>query len=88
MTVDNALRRRVFQILLPAGWRAHPRHAEGGGRMCELLPYCIIPYARGPIRSLSISEAGTVPPPGGGGYREVVLTGIEISSWGAERRTA
>ena len=47
--------------------------------------YCIIPYARGRVRSLSpqdtrrelerLLEAG---------YREIVLTGIEISSWGQD----
>ena len=49
--------------------------------------YCVIPYARGPIRSLSIPEAEEqCRRLGEEGYREVVLTGIEISSWGAERR--
>ena len=49
--------------------------------------YCIIPYARGPIRSLSISEAEEqCRRLGEEGYREVVLTGIEISSWGGERK--
>ncbi len=45
--------------------------------------YCIIPTARGPARSLPLAdvlaqvEALT-------GVREVVVTGIEISSWGAD----
>ena len=49
--------------------------------------YCIIPYARGPIRSLPLREAaceaGRL---AGEGYRELVLTGIEISSWGQDFR--
>lgn len=88
MTVDNALRRRVFEIL-PAGGlegrtRAMLKVEDGCVNFCT---YCIIPYARGPIRSLSISEAEEqCRRLGEEGYREVVLTGIEISSWGAERK--
>ena len=47
--------------------------------------YCIIPFARGPVRSLPISEAvvqtGQL---AAEGYQEVVITGIEISSWGQD----
>lgn len=88
MTVDNALRRRVFEIL-PAGGlegrtRAMLKVEDGCVNFCT---YCIIPYARGPIRSLSIPEAEEqCRRLGEEGYREVVLTGIEISSWGAERK--
>jgi len=49
--------------------------------------YCIIPYARGPVRSLPLRDAA-VQAAGlaGEGYRELVLTGIEISSWGHDFR--
>ena len=86
MTVDNALRRRAFEVL-PAGGlegrtRAMLKVEDGCVNFCT---YCIIPYARGPIRSLSIPEAEEqCRRLGREGYREVVLTGIEISSWGAE----
>ena len=47
--------------------------------------YCIIPYARGPIRSLPLEEAkAQAAQLAAEGYRELVLTGIEISSWGRE----
>lgn len=88
MTVDDALRRRTFEVL-PAGGlegrtRAMLKVEDGCVNFCS---YCIIPYARGPIRSLSIPEAEEqCRRLGQEGYREVVLTGIEISSWGAERR--
>ena len=88
MTVDDALRRRTFEEL-PAGGlegrtRAMLKVEDGCVNFCS---YCIIPYARGPIRSLSIPEAeAQCRRLGAEGYREVVLTGIEISSWGAERR--
>ncbi len=45
--------------------------------------FCIIPYGRGPSRSVPAGEvvreiAGLVE----AGYREVVLTGVDITSWG------
>ena len=47
--------------------------------------YCIIPYARGPVRSLPLSEAvDQAKELEAQGYREIVLTGIEISSWGRD----
>ena len=88
MTVDDALRRRTFEEL-PAGGlegrtRAMLKVEDGCVNFCS---YCIIPYARGPIRSLSLQAAEEqCRHLAEEGYREVVLTGIEISSWGAERR--
>ena len=50
--------------------------------------YCIIPYARGPIRSLPLETAvERTQELERTGYREIVLTGIEISSWGADLKT-
>ena len=47
--------------------------------------YCIIPFARGPVRSLPLEEAARQTEQlARQGYREVVLTGIEISSWGQD----
>jgi threonylcarbamoyladenosine tRNA methylthiotransferase MtaB len=47
--------------------------------------YCIIPYTRGPIRSapleLAVEQAREL---ADRGYREIVITGIEIASWGAD----
>ena len=86
--VDDALRRRAYERL-PAGGlegrtRAMLKVEDGCVNFCS---YCIIPYARGPIRSLSLQAAEEqCRHLAEEGYREVVLTGIEISSWGAERR--
>ena len=86
--LDDPFQRRVFEPL-PAGGlegrtRAMLKVEDGCVNFCS---YCVIPYARGPIRSLSIPEAEEqCRRLGEEGYREVVLTGIEISSWGAERR--
>ena len=47
--------------------------------------YCIIPYARGPVRSLPLRDAAAQAAKlAAEGYKELVLTGIEISSWGRD----
>ncbi len=84
--LDNALRRREFEIL-PAGGleertRAMLKVQDGCVNFCS---YCIIPYTRGPIRSapldLAVDQAKDL---AARGYREIVVTGIEIASWGAD----
>ena len=84
--LDNALRRREFEIL-PAGGleertRAMLKVQDGCVNFCS---YCIIPYTRGPIRSapleLAVEQAREL---AARGYREIVVTGIEIASWGAD----
>lgn len=86
--VDQAMRRRQFEIL-PAGslesrTRAMLKVQDG---CCNFCTYCIIPYARGPVRSLPLEEAvAQAEVLAGRGYREIVVTGIEVASWGMERR--
>ena len=82
--LDDALRRRDFEVL-PAGGMAERTRAmlkveDGCVNFCT---YCIIPYARGPVRSLPLETAAEQTRQlRFEGYRELVLTGIEISSWG------
>ena len=84
MLLDNALHRRQFEVL-PAGGmkertRAMLKVEDGCVNFCT---YCIIPYARGPVRSLPLETAAAQTRQlRAEGYRELVLTGIEISSWG------
>ena len=77
--------------LLPAGspdgrTRALLKVQDGCENFCT---YCIIPYARGPVRSIlldaAVEQARALM---GAGYRELVITGIEISSYGRERAGA
>ena len=84
--LDNALRRREFEIL-PAGGleertRAMLKVQDGCVNFCS---YCIIPYTRGPVRSapvdVAVSQAQAL---ARRGYQEIVVTGIEIASWGAD----
>ena len=86
--LDDAMKRRIFEVL-PAGGlegrtRAMLKVEDGCVNFCT---YCIIPYARGPVRSLPLEEAvKQTRQLSAEGYRELVLTGIEISSWGKEFR--
>ena len=84
--LDEALKRRSFEVL-PAGGlegrtRAMLKVQDGCVNFCT---YCIIPYTRGPIRSapaaLAVEQAKQLKEQG---YREIVVTGIEIASWGAD----
>ena len=84
--VDDALRRRTFERLSAGGLegrtRAMLKVEDGCVNFCT---YCIIPYARGPIRSLPAAEAAAQAAKlAEEGYKELVLTGIEISSWGRD----
>jgi threonylcarbamoyladenosine tRNA methylthiotransferase MtaB len=62
--------------------RAHLKIQEGCDRFCS---YCIIPYARGPVRSRPLEsvrqELLTLEQKG---YSEVVLTGIHLMSYGKD----
>ena len=84
--VDDALHRHEFEILPAGGQMSRTRamlKVEDGCR--NFCTYCIIPFARGPVRSLSISEAvAQTGQLAAEGYQEVVITGIEISSWGQD----
>lgn len=84
--VDQALKRREFEILpaggLPSRTRAMLKVQDG---CCNFCSYCIIPYARGPVRSLPLPEAvAQAEGLARQGYREIVVTGIEIASWGLD----
>lgn len=84
--LDDALRRRQFEVLAPGGQegrtRAMLKVEDGCTNFCT---YCIIPYARGGVRSLPVDIAREqVAALREEGYREIVITGIEISSYGRD----
>ncbi|MDO4749352.1 MAG: tRNA (N(6)-L-threonylcarbamoyladenosine(37)-C(2))-methylthiotransferase MtaB [Eubacteriales bacterium] len=72
---------------LPAGasegrTRAYLKIQDGCDNYCA---YCIIPYARGHVRSLPVADcAALVAQLASQGYRELVITGIEIASYGRD----
>ena len=62
--------------------RAYIKVQDGCNQFCT---YCIIPYARGRVRSRKISQViEEVQTLAARGYKEVVLTGIHLSSYGLD----
>lgn len=60
--------------------RAFVKIEDGCDRFCS---YCIIPYARGRVRSKPLEELkGEIELLAQQGFREIVLTGINLSSYG------
>ena len=82
---DNRLG-QDFEILPAGGLTARTRallKVEDG--CVNFCTYCIIPYARGRVRSLPVPTAvEQTRALAAEGYREIVVTGIEISSWGQD----
>ena len=66
--------------------RAFIKIQDGCNRFCS---YCIIPYVRGRVRSRKeeeiLAETRELVKKG---YKEIVLTGIHISSYGSDRKDA
>ena len=64
--------------------RANIKIQDGCSQFCS---YCIIPYLRGPIRSRNhediVEEVKRI---AANGYKEIVLNGIHISSYGVDRK--
>jgi len=86
VSIDEPFSRREFEILPPGGMtgrtRAMLKVQDGCTNFCT---YCVIPFSRGAVRSITIEDAleqtRTLK---NEGYKEIVLTGIEIASWGRD----
>lgn len=84
--VGNIMQVREFEELGIETYTEHTRAflkiQDGCNRFCS---YCIIPFARGPVRSRApekvLSEIRSLAEKG---YREFVLTGIHLASYGVE----
>lgn len=86
--VTDIMKERVFESLsiqkLANRTRAYLKIQDGCSQYCS---YCIIPYARGPIRSREPQEVlAEVKRLADNGFKEVVLTGIHVASYGKDRR--
>ena len=84
--LDDAMKRRSFEVLPAGGLEGRTRallKVQDG--CCNFCTYCIIPYTRGPVRSapteLALEQAKELSRQG---FREIVITGIEIASWGVD----
>ncbi len=84
--VDDPFQRRAFEPL-PAGavsgrTRAMLKIQDGCDNFCT---YCVIPYTRGRVRSLPPEQcAAQAADLSEAGFREIVVTGIEIASYGKD----
>ncbi len=76
-----------MQAAMPASrTRAFVKIEDGCERMCS---YCIIPAARGPVRSKPMAELrAELAALGAAGYREAVLVGINLGCYGLEQGLA
>ena len=86
----ESLRRAPFEHLTVHAHEGHTRATmkiqEGCDRYCT---YCIIPSVRGPIRSRPLEEIrAEAQSLAAAGFREVVLTGIHLTSYGREQHGA
>ncbi|HHV29209.1 tRNA (N(6)-L-threonylcarbamoyladenosine(37)-C(2))-methylthiotransferase MtaB [Acetivibrio mesophilus] len=87
--VEDIMKTREFEELgvdvYKERTRAFIKIQEGCNQFCT---YCIIPYARGPVRSRS--EENILKEVAGlaqSGYKEIVLTGIHVASYGKDIKT-
>ncbi len=86
--VDDPFKRRVFEPLTAGAvdgrTRAMLKIQDGCDNFCT---YCIIPYARGRVRSLPVKDIiAQSTELASEGFREIVVTGIEIASYGKDLR--
>lgn len=64
--------------------RAYIKIQDGCNRFCS---YCIIPYARGPIRSRDLEDIiKETEKLAKAGFKEIVLTGIHVASYGKDMK--
>lgn len=85
-TVDDIMKVKAFEEIeinkTNGKTRAFMKIQDGCDRYCS---YCIIPYARGRVRSRDLeSIVKEVENLASNGYKEVVLTGIHIASYGKD----
>lgn len=86
VVVSDIMKIRNFEDMWISSYegrtRAFVKIEEGCTEFCS---YCIIPYARGPVRSRPIeSIKSEVTALANNGYKEIVLTGIHIGSYGRD----
>ncbi|MGE5614733.1 MAG: tRNA (N(6)-L-threonylcarbamoyladenosine(37)-C(2))-methylthiotransferase MtaB [Bacillota bacterium] len=84
--VGGIMNNRVFEDLKITSYkeraRAFIKVQDGCNRFCS---YCIIPYARGPVRSRPAEEVvDEIKKVADAGFKEVVLTGIHLASYGID----
>lgn len=89
MLVGDIMKERSYEEMWVSSYssktRAFVKIEDGCTEFCT---YCIIPYARGPVRSRSMeSIVNEVTALAANGFAEIVLTGIHLSSYGKDTKT-
>lgn len=86
--VNSVVKKRIKDIKEVASnkqqkhTRAYVKIQDGCNQYCT---YCIIPYVRGKVKSRSIEDIrAEVKELADNGYKEIVITGIHVSSYGTE----
>jgi len=85
--VSDIMDEKIFESLVISEvkrkTRAFIKIQEGCNQFCT---YCIVPYARGPVRSRPMADVvAEVVRVVDIGYQEVILTGIHIASYGVDQ---
>lgn len=85
-SVDNIMGKNKYEELKVDSFRERTRAfvkiQDGCSRFCT---YCIIPYARGPVRSRNAQNIiGEIETLAQQGFSEIVLTGIHLASYGID----
>ena len=85
-SIDKPFERRIFEELPAGAMAGHTRALlkiqDGCVNFCS---YCIIPYTRGRVRSLPVEAAAEQAKKlGDEGFRELIITGIEVASYGVD----
>lgn len=82
LAINHRQAYEALQIAQPGHTRAFVKVQDGCDQFCS---YCVIPYARGRARSRALSDVcAEVRTLAENGCREVVLSGIHLSSYGRE----
>lgn len=86
--VGDVMKNRTYEDMWVPSYsdktRAFVKIEDGCTEFCT---YCIIPYARGPVRSRSMeSITKEVKTLAENGYKEIVLTGIHLASYGRDNK--
>jgi len=84
--IDDLDSVRETALHLVDGFEGHTRAFVQVQNGCDhRCTFCIIPYGRGPSRSVGAGEIVTqIRTLTERGYREVVLTGVDLTSWGSD----
>lgn len=86
--VKNIRTQKEFETInikdIKSKTRAYIKIQDGCNQFCS---YCIIPYARGPIRSRDLDDIiKETKKLAEAGFKEIVLTGIHVASYGKDKK--